>query len=580
MNTIETKALWRGGIAALAALAVAAMSSPSRADDDTAGAGVARISLISGTVSMQHGDSTDVFAAVINAPLSVGDYVTTASGDARAEVQLDDSSFLRVAPATQLRFTQLGSSDDALQLAAGTVEVSELAKSDAQPQVDTPSIGVRPDVAGRYRISVTSDGETFVTVRSGRADLVSPDGSQSIGAGTTVIVNGPQTSPHITPTGYVTADSFDQWNAQRDSYLRQAADGPYADSGMVGMADLDQYGRWVNDPDYGQVWVASSQPAGWAPYHTGRWVWQPYYGWTWVAYEPWGWAPYHYGRWFYAANYGWAWYPGPVYARPVWRPALVTFFGFSGGGGSGFAFNLSFGNVGWVPLAPREVYHPWWGPQFVNRTTIVYNTTNITNVNITRVYRNASAPGGVVAVSSANFTSGEPYHYVPIHTEDLHSVSLVKSALPVVPSRANLGYAKLPPSQLARVAPVSPRFATLPAPKQPPTFEQQRTAVQTTTKQLYPTMYGGQAAHGGSSSPWNRFGSEAPQGSKPGTAGGVMHPTSSNDWKYAPGKNPYVNQPAGAQQKSKTHHNTKTGTSHSGSVVHSGNQGGGSSKPG
>jgi len=138
MNTIETKALWRGGIAALAALAVAAMSSPSRADDDTAGAGVARISLISGTVSMQHGDSTDVFAAVINAPLSVGDYVTTASGDARAEVQLDDSSFLRVAPATQLRFTQLGSSDDALQLAAGTVEVSELAKSDAQPQVDTP----------------------------------------------------------------------------------------------------------------------------------------------------------------------------------------------------------------------------------------------------------------------------------------------------------------------------------------------------------------------------------------------------------------------------------------------------------
>ena len=99
---------------------------------------------------------------------------------------------------------------------------------------------------------------------------------------------------------------------------------------------------------------------GGLPYHDGRWVWEPYYGWTWVGYEPWGWAPYHYGRWLYTGGYGWAWYPGPVYVRPVYRPALVAFFGFGSGGSS---FSLAFGNVGWVPLAPYEPFHPWWGPR-------------------------------------------------------------------------------------------------------------------------------------------------------------------------------------------------------------------------
>src|SRR5207248_2698328 len=81
-----------------------------------------------------------------------------------------------------------------------------------------------------------------------------------------------------------------------------------------------------------------------------------FYGWTWVSYDPWGWAPYHYGRWFHS-GFGWAWYPGPIYGRHYWSPALVAFFGFGHGGGFGFGF----GNVGWVPLAPFEPFHAWWG---------------------------------------------------------------------------------------------------------------------------------------------------------------------------------------------------------------------------
>ncbi len=47
---------------------------------------------------------------------------------------------------------------------------------------------------------------------------------------------------------------------------------------------------------------------------------------------------------------------------PYWAPAYVGFFGFGPGLGIGVGFG--FGGVGWVALAPFEVFHPWWGRGF------------------------------------------------------------------------------------------------------------------------------------------------------------------------------------------------------------------------
>jgi hypothetical protein len=194
-----------------------------------------------------------------------------------------------------------------------------------------------------------------------------------------------------------------------------------------------------------------------------------------------------------------------VIVRPVWRPAIVAFFGFGGGNyGGGFSFNVAFGNVGWVPLAPFEPYHPWWGPNWVNHTTVVNNYTtinNITNVNITRVYRNAAVPGGVAVVHGNNLTNGSDYHYVPVHADDLKDVTLVKSALPVVPTRQALSFTKGPSNQGTPVTPLSTRFASMPTShKLPPSFGQQQAAVQTVA---------GTGAHpstsGSTSSAWSRF---------------------------------------------------------------------------
>ncbi len=506
--------------AALLLLAVAGPA-PVRADDES---GVARISTLSGTVTMQRADSGDTVAAAINAPVSVGDYISTGQ-ESRTEVQLDAANFVRVGSSTQLRFTSLDPSDSTLQVAQGTVEMRVLDVTGDRPLVQTPSIGIRPAVAGRYRINVTNDGNTLLSVRSGSATLVSPLGSQTIATGTTVMVSGSSSSPQISTVANIAYDDFDSWNSQRDQFVAAAAGDPYANTGIPGLADLDAYGHWVSYPSYGQVWVASSYPANWAPYQNGRWVWQPYYGWTWVGYEPWGWAPYHYGRWFYAGRLGWAWYPGPVYVRPVYQPALVAFFGF-GGGGSGFSFNLSFGNVGWVPLAPYEAYHPWWGPRYVNRTTVVYNytnITNITNVNITKIYRNASVPHAVSAVTGTNFTNGGAYHYVPVNAQDLHNAALVRSALPVVPTKQNLTYTNWNSGHVASGAPLSSHFTNLPPPTTlPPTFAQQRSSVQTVAQHVYPGgVVNGSTSNHATGSAWDRF-------NNPNPANGVNAPQNPN----------------------------------------------------
>src|SRR5215831_6168375 len=112
-------------------------------------------------------------------------------------------------------------------------------------------------------------------------------------------------------------------------------------------------------------------------------------------------APYHYGRWFHHDRFGWCWYPGVVTARHYWSPALVGFFGFGGGGGFGFGF----GNVGWVPLAPYEVFHPWWGRGFYRSGPYFNHQVNITNANITNVYRN-SRFNGISSVGYQDFQNG------------------------------------------------------------------------------------------------------------------------------------------------------------------------------
>ena len=404
---------------------------PQQQDDDGYAPehGVARISLVNGDVSVRRGDSGDLTAAAQNGPLVVEDHLATGQ-NSRAEIQFDWGNMIRLGTATEVRMGELEDRRYLVQVAVGTTTFRVLRDSGADIEISTPTVSVRPLEQGSYRVTVFPDGETEITVRSGRAEIFSPRGTETLTSGRTMEARGTPSDPEYMINAAIPQDEWDRWNADRDRLLERTQSYRYVNPDIVGAEDLDTYGRWNNDPQYGNVWVPNVD-ADWAPYRVGRWVDEPYYGWTWVSGDPWGWAPYHYGNW-YMSSFGWAWYPGPIYGRHYWRPALVGFFGW-GTPGIGFGFGFGFGNVGWVPLAPYERFRPWYGRGF-NNTTIVNNVTVVNN------FRNARFVNGRTGVTSVNandFNRGRfinSNNFVRASNSDLARAGSVQGRLPFTPS--------------------------------------------------------------------------------------------------------------------------------------------------
>jgi hypothetical protein len=452
------------------------------ADDPSRG--VARISVIQGAVNVRRGDAGELVAAALNAPLMTQDHLQTAEGS-RAEIQFDAANLVRLAPETDVGLAEVARGRYQLQLGAGTILFRVLRESRANAEIDTPSVSIRPAGQGSFRVTVTPDGTTQVTVRSGTATIYTPAGSQTLREGQTMLVRGSSADPEFQIERAIAFDQFDEWSQNRDQQLLRSRSYQYVSTDIYGAEDLDGYGSWVSS-SYGSVWAPRVQP-GWAPYQSGRWVWEDYYGWTWVDYASWGWAPFHYGRWFWNGPAGWCWWPGPRVHSYYWRPALVGFFGFSGGGVS---VGVGFGNVGWVPLAPYEAWHPWygrgwygrgWGSSgYYNRTVI--NNTIVNNTNIYNVYRNARVNNGVAYTNVNGFGHGSQTFYRTSGAE-IRNASLIHGQLPLAPTRASLAFSNANPAPGAlryREAPTR-QFFTHSAPLQTqrvPFAEQQRQVAQ------------------------------------------------------------------------------------------------------
>jgi hypothetical protein len=413
---------------------------------------VARVSLIHGDVSTQRGDSGDWGSTSINAPVVRGDEVATGQ-DARAEIQLDYANILRLAAHSQAKIADLTPKRIQVQVGQGYASYTMFKGSEADVEIDSPNVAVRPLRAGRYRVQVNSDSETDVIVREGEAEITTPQGSTRVHSGEIIAVRGTD-EPEYKISSAPDKDDWDIWNSDRDHVVRDSESVSHTNRYYTGVNDLDAHGRWIYVPGYGNVWQPY-QEATWAPYQTGRWVWEPYYGWTWVSYEPWGWAPYHYGRWFYYGN-NWCWWPGPVYVhyRPIWSPAFVFFVGF--GHRSGFGF----GSIGWFPVGPHDPFYPWYGRGF-NRVNVV-NITNITVINnfhgrggfiaplavrgrqpyfsnARLALTNPRVRGSITSVSAENFGRGghEGWRH-GVDERELRESRVMTANLPVVPSRESL----------------------------------------------------------------------------------------------------------------------------------------------
>ena len=420
---------------------------------------VARIGYMEGSVSFQPAGETEWVQAVPNRPMTTGDKIW-ADKDSRAELQLG-SAVIRLSANTGFSFLNLDDHTAQIQLTSGTINirVRRLDQNDIF-EIDTPNLAFSVAQPGSYRIEASEDGTfTVVSPREGGGQATGNGQTYTLHAGQRGTFSGTDSlnADVIEISG---ADQFDNWAYNRDHRYDNSRSARYLSHDVVGYEDLDDYGDWRDDSNYGHVWYPTRVEAGWAPYHEGHWDWIPPWGYTWVDDSPWGYAPFHYGRWVTVGG-RWGWVAGPVEVRAVYAPALVVFIG--GGGGRGVGIGLGFGgDVGWFPLGPREVYVPSYhvSREYVNRVNIsnttvntttitnVYNTTiinnNTSNATITNVtYANRNVQGAVTVVPQRAFATAQPVARaaVAVNAQQI-AAAPVSARVAVAPTRESVLGAK------------------------------------------------------------------------------------------------------------------------------------------
>ena len=365
---------------------------------------VARISYVDGSVSLQPGGQGDWGSAPRNRPVTIGDKIWV-DKDSRAELQAGAAAF-HLGSMTALSFLNLDEAILQVRLPEGSLNfrVRELRQGDIY-EIDTPNAAFTVKQAGDFRIDVNEAGDSSrITALRGEGQISAGGQNYDVHAGDQAEFNGAE-NPTYSITRATAPDGLDRWAEERDLKEDRSVSGNYVSRDMPGYDDLDDYGTWRDEPEYGHVWYPSAMPPDWAPYSYGNWSWVGPWGWTWVDYSPWGFAPYHYGRWAFIGG-AWGWCPGPFFGPPVYGPAFVGFFG----GGWGFGVGLG---VGWFPLGWGEPFFPWFhcSRGFVN--VINVHNTFIRNVNILNGngrnfnFVNAHNLRAVTTTSRNGFVNGE-----------------------------------------------------------------------------------------------------------------------------------------------------------------------------
>ncbi|MGC4075903.1 MAG: hypothetical protein QM702_02480 [Rubrivivax sp.] len=378
-------------VAAIAA-ALALLGTTAWADPP---ARVGRVAWTAGDVTLAPQAGAAASNAALNWPVTTGNVLVTGPSG-RAEVTIGATAF-DLDVGTEVDVEQLDDDQMRLRVVHGSVALRTRDRQDAAMLALQSPLG-RFTLAqpGSLRVDVRNDG-VHGTAWHGRVEFVAGDGSRYSFA------PGQHARLSASPGGAVAMNLLDVGNDDFKHFVQARAGGHpaaatshYVSPAMTGAEGLDAYGRWESSAD-GAIWVPDV-PANWAPYRYGRWAWVEPWGWTWVDDAPWGFAPFHYGRWTLWGD-RWAWVPGTYVARPVYAPAMVAWTGAPPPAPSVSAsVTIGIGaTVGWVPLAPREVYVP---PYAVSATYIrQVNITHVTNVteiqNVTRVVTAGRQRGAV-----------------------------------------------------------------------------------------------------------------------------------------------------------------------------------------
>ena len=356
-------------------------SAPAAADDE-AGILVGRIAHIEGKLLRYVEEGRDWVATVDDAPFGLEDALYSGE-DSRAEFIMPNQTWLRVGENTQIQLIALNPDATTLDVASGLARLYNRSE-DALVKVTTPFGYVVAPADTVFDLYVGDDSLEVIAVR-GDVDFVhEATGSRyEVREGAPSIIADRRT----TAQGNGTVESaWDDWNGQRDALWAQrlrntGASADYLPEPIRDQAyALEENGRWERvyyDGEYRDMWRPTRVEPGWRPYTAGRW--SVYYGDNcWIPDEPFGYLTHHYGAWIYVDAFD-AWYWAPPVTRTIGRyPGITIRFGWYPGRVGWFH---SGPRIGWVPLAPDEIYYGYrpWG----HRTVVVHRTTVI-NISLPR----------------------------------------------------------------------------------------------------------------------------------------------------------------------------------------------------
>ena len=302
-----------------AAFLVASASAESKAR-------IVRLSEVQGTVRIDRAAGDGFDKAFINLPVIEGSRLKTGK-DGRAEVEFEDGSTLRLAPASEVDFTRLALGDDGqklstVQLVFGTVYADFHPKRAREKNGDQFLLNFAPESvtmaeAAHFRVELDGAGKATVAVFKGKLSATGPSGQFEVSEkhSATIDLKNDDSAKKGT---FVIAKNYeddpsDAWDRQQtdyhDRYASAGASGISSPYGY-GMTDLNYYGNFMTVPGYGNVWQPYFIGANWSPFQDGGWALYPGVGYMWVSGYPWGWMPYNYGNWAFAPGFGWVWQPG------------------------------------------------------------------------------------------------------------------------------------------------------------------------------------------------------------------------------------------------------------------------------
>jgi len=214
---------------------------------------VGRLDFHQGVVSFSPAGDDSWYEVVPNRPLTTGDRLWT-DRNARAELHVG-SSAVRLDEQTSVTLSEID--DETARITAGQGSLQVRVRDDLAGQrfeVDTGNLAVVIDAPGDYRIETDpAAGTTRVAVAAGNVTLYGEGGeSMPLGAHQQITTSGRNLAA-ANGAPVRASGEFDRWAAERDRFDDQSISARYVSRDVVGYQQLDAYGDWQNDPDYGNV---------------------------------------------------------------------------------------------------------------------------------------------------------------------------------------------------------------------------------------------------------------------------------------------------------------------------------------